>query len=113
MARAGRCAGCGRKFRRRDRPVDPRFYGCSRCGYSFPLNVRFVSGDKDPPRKGRRMSFWEGWWLAYWPVAMVVLLATGAEGAAAAAAAIWLQIPWMLLGWPVKRVSACWTVKRR
>ena len=24
MARAGRCAGCGRKSRRRDRPVDPR-----------------------------------------------------------------------------------------
>ncbi len=57
------------------------------------------------------MSFWEGWWLAYWPVAMVVLLATGAEGAAAAV--IWLQIPWMLLGWPVKRVSACWTANMR
>ena len=59
------------------------------------------------------MSYWEGWWLAYWPVAMVVLLATGAEGGAAAAAVIWLQIPWMLLGWPVKQVSAWWAAKMR
>ena len=58
------------------------------------------------------MSFWEGWWLAYWPVA-TVLLATVAEGAAAVAAVIWLQVPWMLLGWPVKRLSECWTAKMR
>ena len=57
------------------------------------------------------MSFWAGWWLGYWPVATVVLLATGAEGAAASAALIWLQIPWMLLGWPVRRVSMYWTAK--
>ncbi len=59
------------------------------------------------------MSFWAGWWFAYWPTAAVVLLATGAEGGTAAAAMIWLQIPWMLLGWPVKRVPACWPGKAR
>ena len=40
-------------------------------------------------------------------------LATGAEGAAAAATLIWLRIPWMLAGWTVKRVSAGWTAKMR
>ena len=93
--------------------MDPRCYICSRCGYSFPLNVRLVSGGKDPPRRVRHMSFWEGWWLAYWPLAMVVPMVSGAEGAAALDYVIWLQVPWMLLGWPVKRVSAWWTAKMR
>ena len=110
MARAGRCAGCGRKFRRRDRPVDPRFYGCSRCGYSFPLNVHFVSGAKDPPRRAYRVGFWEGWVLAYWPVVLVVLWSLDEPDP-------WMifgpLIPWVLVGWTVKRVWACWTVKRR
>lgn len=59
------------------------------------------------------MSFWEAWWLAYWPVAMVVLLATGAEGEGAAAAVIWLQFPWMLLGWPVQASVGVWMATKR
>ncbi len=56
--------------------------------------------------KKRRIGFWEGWALAYWPVALVVLMATGAEGESVARAVLWLWVLWMVAGWPIKRVVA-------
>lgn len=109
----GRCAGCGRKFRGRDKPVNPSFYNCSRCGYSFPLNVHIVSGVKDPPRRVYRVGFWEGWVLTYWPGALLVLWSLGVNGVPALWLLSGLFIPWMLIGWTVKRVSARWTAMTR